>query len=516
MKLATGARWSAAMPDREGILLTGATGLLGRYLLRDLLAARFPVTVLARDNVHGKAEEHIREIVEFGTDTLKRRLPKPTIITGDLRHVRLGLNVTDRAWVARHCRSVVHAAASLSFRGTPEGEPWLTNTKGTARLLKLSSKLGIRDFHHISSAFVCGDLPGPILESTLCENQQFHDDYERSKNAAEELIRNQIEVRGTIYRPSVIVGDSQTGFTSSYHGLYRFLELADRLAEKRESSSKRALPLRLAFTGDEPRDFVPVDWVAQAIARIVSEPKLHGKTYHLTASRPVLVRDIKSVAETELEIEGVRLIGNNPVSNPSDLENAFWKGLREYWPYWCGDPVFNRRNLVTALPELPAPQMDRNLLARLVRFAVENRFGRSQRRAEELKDVDCGAYFEKFFPEAMSRSVLASLSIEITLGISISGPSGGRWVCRFKGGRVLDVSRSSTETAELEYRMDSHTFTAIVTAQVAPHAAFFDRRVEIVGDVEGGLQMAVLFGQFASEFPYKPERIRELQNTVLA
>lgn len=126
-------------------------------------------------------------------------------------------------------------------------------------------------------------------------------------------------------------------------------------------------------------------------------------------------------------------------------------------------------------------------------------------------EVDCGAYLEKFFPEAVARSTLASVSVEVALGLSIAGPGGGRWVCRFGGRRVLDVSRSLTESAEIEYWMDGRTFAAIVSGREEPSAAFFDRRLAIAGNIEMGLKFFTLFSHLTEEFPYRPEKCKELR-----
>ena len=84
---------------------------------------------------------------------------------------------------------MVHAGASVSFRSTPDGEPRGTNVDGTRRLLELCVGIGIRDLHHVSTAFVCGERVGSVLESDLDSEGHFHNDYEWSKCEAERLVR---------------------------------------------------------------------------------------------------------------------------------------------------------------------------------------------------------------------------------------------------------------------------------------------------------------------------------------
>ena len=314
-----------------------------------------------------------------------------------------------------------------------------------------------------------------------------------------------------MYRPSVIVGDSRTGYTSTYHGFYRFLELADRLAVA--GASRRALPLRLPFAGTAPRNLVPVDWVSQAIVRLTSEPHRQGGTYHLTARRPVPARLVKEVAEQVLRIDGVRFAGPEPLTDPTALESAFLDHVQEYWPYLHGDPVFDRRQVRAALPDLPPPRVGRAMLVRMVRFAVAHSWGRTGRTAPK-GDSDCADYLERFFPQMARQSVLARIALTVAVDLDIRGPGGGRWQCRWIDGELKSVRRGANGNTDVSYRMDVATFTSVVRGDVGPQEAFFDRRIEVTGDVETGLKLAVLFGQFTEEFPYEPRSRREARDAV--
>lgn len=492
------------MSDSGYVLLTGATGLLGQYLLRDLTRAGTRVAVLARGHRGKPATDRIAEIVAQWGDRDGARLSPPEVLEGDLREPGLGLGLGDRTWLARRCRAVVHAGAVVSFRPTPNGEPWRTNATGTRHLLTACATLGIGEFHHVSTAFVCGDRAGTIPETDVRTGTEFHNEYERSKFEAERLVRSAREIRSTVYRPSVIVGDSRTGHTTAYHGLYKFLELADRLAGP--AAGPRHLALRLPFTGAEPRDLVPVDWVSAAATQVVGSPCLHGRVFHLTAETPTSVRDIHAVAVRVLGIGGVTLAGPGPLADASEVERAFLDHLKDYWPYLAGDPTFDRANTRDALPDLPAPQVDRAALARLVRFAAADGWGRGRnRRPAHAPGIDCADYVERYFPAALPRSALAALPVDVALGLDVRGPGGGRWVCRISGGRVTEVVREDARPADATYRLDVPTFEAVVRGRETPQAAFFARRIEITGNIETGLKLAVLFGRFVEEFPYRPE-----------
>jgi thioester reductase-like protein len=368
------------MAVRRAVLLTGATGLLGRYLLRDLLAEGCPVAVLARDAVQGQAAERVRALVAFWSECLRRPLPSPHVLAGELGRDGLGLTATDRRWLGENCRAVIHAAASLSFRESLDGEPWRTNVEGTASLLTLCREAGLSEWHHVSTAFVCGRRGGLIAEDDVAISPSFYNPYEESKYQAEQLVRRTPGLRATIYRPAVVVGDSRTGFTSSFTGLYRFLELCVRLVRLHAGASNGSLPLRLPLSGDETWNLVPVDWVARAIVEVFRRPTWHGRTFHLVSQAPLSTRLVRDVGAEVLKISGVEFGGRNGVTHPTGLEQMFLDGIRQYWPYLHGNPVFSCANTTAALPDLPPPPVDRPMLERFIRFATAKHWGRRPRQ----------------------------------------------------------------------------------------------------------------------------------------
>jgi thioester reductase-like protein len=490
-------------------LLTGATGFLGRYLLRELLAAGPPVAVLARDSRNRTARQRVDELVAFGGGSLVRALPPPVVLCGDLGLPGLGLQAADRAWLEEHCRAVVHAAACVTLRGTPYGEPWRTNVEGTQRLLDVCRAARIAELHHVSTAFVCGKRQGEVREDELDAEQEFHNEYEQSKCEAERRVRSAAGVRATIYRPSVIVGDSVTGHTSSYHAFYRFLELGYRLAQP-TADGRLCLPLRVPFRGDERRNLVPVDWVARVIAAVVARPGRHGRTYHLSNPELVPVRVVKEVAEAVLGVDGVCWGGRGEPREAGTRENTFLEHLDEYRPYLGDDPTFDCRNTQTAVPDLPCPRIDRDVLARLIRFAVADSWGRASRgKAPSRARHSCADYVERFFPESAGRSSLARVPLDVSLGLEVRGPGGGRWAVRLRPGEPPSVTPGPAAGSAVVYRTDGATFEAVVRGRQTPQQAFFEHRIEIVGDVERALKLAVLFGEFVRECPYPARPVAE-------
>ncbi len=515
------------MVAARGILLTGATGLLGRYLLRDLLARGRRVGVLVRDSGDKSAADRLAELVAFGSETLGRTLPRPVLLHGDLTAPGLGLGTAERRWLARQAESVVHSAAYVCYQPRPDGEPWQTNVHGTRRLLELCRSLGLNEVHHLSTAFVCGDRRGVVQEDELDCGGGGGNAYEQSKFAAEQMIRGFDGIRATIYRPSVVVGDSRTGYTSTYHHFYRFLELAVRLSsgpagERGSRPRRHRLPLRLPLTGEETQNLVPVDWVSQALVELLHRPRWHGRTYHLTARQSVRLQEIKAIIEDLLHLEGLQWVGRTGLTSPTSLEHLVQEQFRDYWSYLHRGLVFDCRNTREALPDLPPPPFDRDLVVRLLRFAREDGWGRERSRSGLTRTPDLGRYLEEILPGQIQQSTIASaLPRGLQFALDIRGPGGGQWACHC-GDRTLAVRQGPDPGAALTFRMDVPTFDSLLSGRQTAQKAFFDGRIEMDGDMEKALKLAMLIEQFLAqrpEHPYSKQRgympLADARSTVI-
>jgi thioester reductase-like protein len=160
------------------------------------------------------------------------------------------------------------------------------NVEGTRAVLGLSRRARrLARFHHFSSAYVSGDRTGVVLEDELDVGQRFDDAYARSKFEAERLVRAaQPELPVTIYRPSMVVGDSRTGEIDRFDGPY-FLALLLVAAPV-------PVPLPLPPEGGAPLNAVPVDFVVEAAASIGANPEAVGRTVHLVDPAPWSVRRV--------------------------------------------------------------------------------------------------------------------------------------------------------------------------------------------------------------------------------
>ena len=229
------------------MLLTGATGflgmeLLGRYLERPDRTVLTPVK--ARDpRPRGPGSTPHR--VLFGASGHCRG--RVIAIPGDLERDGLGLAPEDREVVRERATEIVHCAATVSFLAGID-EARRINVDGTHRVVELAEwcarRGALRHLAHVSSAYVPGTHNGVFAERDLEVTQRFRNPYERSGFEAEQLIRARAGELPTvtILRPSIIVGESTTGWTPTFNVLY----VALRAFARRQL---RVLPGRPAGTG---------------------------------------------------------------------------------------------------------------------------------------------------------------------------------------------------------------------------------------------------------------------------
>jgi thioester reductase-like protein len=345
-----------------------------------------PLAVVIRSSKDESAAARLEEVVGYWESELGRPLPRPVCLEGDITRPRLGLGDAELAWLGSHCDSVLHNAASLTFVGKDRTrDPWLSNLNGTAHVLDLCQQIGIKEFHYVSTAYVCGVRTGLIREDELDGSHGFRNDYESSKFEAEKLVRGSGFLdRVTVYRPAIIVGDSRTGYTTTYHGLYTYLYFAWLYTQlkPRDPDGRLHLDVRLNLTGDERRNLVPVDWVSALTAHILKRPELHGQTYHLTPLQPVSAREIEAAIIRSFNIYGPVFAGPDALHDGriNDVEKMFYEFVENYQPYWNEEPQFDCGHTRAAAAQLPCPPVDSACLARLIDFGVADQWGKRRNR----------------------------------------------------------------------------------------------------------------------------------------
>jgi long-chain acyl-CoA synthetase len=257
------------MNGGELILVTGATGFLGVQLIHELLDSQPQATLalLIRDRGGQSGQERANLIVP------PAQRARVQVYSGDVGQPNCGLDSVTYGRLSAETTRVIHSAATVRFDHSL-AEARRINVEGTRRMLDFAAGAPrLRSLAYVGTAYVAGDRSGLVREDELAVGQSYRNTYEQTKAEAEALVRSRLgAIPGVILRPSIIVGDSRTGVTSSFKMMYWPLKIYAR-------GLWRTVP---GFP-DAVLDIVPVDFVAAAVARLAFDEAALGSTVHLCA-----------------------------------------------------------------------------------------------------------------------------------------------------------------------------------------------------------------------------------------
>ncbi len=251
--------------------VTGATGFIGRHLVGRLLERDGEIYVLVREGSSDKLETLLAEKWAPTQADARQRI-RPVI--GDLTQPRLGL---DEAAVDELTGTIDHFfhLAAIYDMTADEDRNRIANVDGTRHAVELANAITAGRFHHTSSIAAAGQHQGLFREDMFDEGQKLEHPYHRTKFESERIARTQTQVPWRVYRPAIVVGNSQTGEMDKIDGPYYFFT-AIKLA-------RHYLPGWFPLVGPEfgYTNIVPVDYVAAAMDHIAHEPDLDGQAFHL-------------------------------------------------------------------------------------------------------------------------------------------------------------------------------------------------------------------------------------------
>jgi thioester reductase-like protein len=345
------------MSAPERLLITGTTGFLGSHVTHALLLEGHHVVALARGSADQSAEQRVRRILDQINPNVHRHAGRLEVIEGDISRPRLGLDAESYQQLAGSVDGIWHSAASLSFIEEHREEIFRMNIDGTRQVAELAAITRHRRLHHVSTAYVAGRRRDLALEDELDVGQAFRNPYEESKCRAESMIEaeHQAErIRATIYRPSVVIGDSVTGRATHLHGVYAFIRglwaLADRM-RSRSGADVVELPLRVRGDRNATLNFVPIDYVTSAMLFIGSDPASLGGRYHMTNPDATPNHQWLAIVCDQIGIRGIEFVGEEAFEAipMTRLEAIFHRQMAFYYQYLSGEPRFDTARTKKAL-----------------------------------------------------------------------------------------------------------------------------------------------------------------------
>lgn len=260
--------------------VTGATGFIGKRLVKKLLdEQRGTIYVLTRSTSKKKINQLIKE---WGAE--KRVVP----ITGDLAKRNLGVSANNLKLLKGKIKHFYHLAAIYDLNASAESQD-VANIDGTRHAVQLAETIGAGCFHHTSSIAAAGTYKGIFREDMFEEAEGLDHPYFRTKHDSEGIVRRECTVPWRVYRPGVVVGDSQTGEMDKIDGPYYLFKSIQKL--------RNAVPKWMPMLGIEGGvwNIVPVDFVVDAMVHISHLKGLDGKCFHLTDPNPRRIGEVVNI-----------------------------------------------------------------------------------------------------------------------------------------------------------------------------------------------------------------------------
>jgi len=375
---------------KRSIFFTGATGFIGGHIAERLMSEGYAgeAFLLARGEKE-KINKTLREkffLISFGLDDNYQYQVAHGDVTEESVTNEILPSKLDAIW---------HCAGLLSFKQEDADLDYQVNVVGTQNMLALAERCDIEEFHFVSTAYICGTREGVIMENEFDEGQKFNNPYEATKFEAEKIVSDWGEKHGIptfIYRPGIVIGDYYTGRAFNFSGYYTmvrsFLILKKMIIRKLQNNGKDLiaqgirlngthliLPVRLPCQLETPINLVTVNFLTEMIVGIAKKG-IPG-IYHIVNPNPPSFWELATISFDIMGIKGVRLVGDVP-ADLTEVENMLYQNIFLYFSYLKNNQFFDYTNTKKALGHIPEMPITRSLLERIIGYAIQSDFGRTQ------------------------------------------------------------------------------------------------------------------------------------------
>ena len=261
--------------------VTGATGFIGKRLVKKLLARRGTTVYFL---VRKESLDKVPALLEYWDVSADRAVA----VTGDLAKPLLGVSKADQKNLTGKVKHFFHLAAVYDLKADAESQI-VANIDGTKNAVALANAIKAGIFQHVSSIAAAGMYEGVFREDMFDEAEGLDHPYFATKHDSEKIVRKESKMPWRVYRPAIVVGDSRTGEMDKIDGPYYFFKLIQRMRE--------LLPPWVPAVGIEGGriNVVPVDFVVDAIDHIAHAKEGNKKAFHLVDPTPYRVGDMLNI-----------------------------------------------------------------------------------------------------------------------------------------------------------------------------------------------------------------------------
>jgi len=359
------------------IFLTGSTGYIGAHVAANLLeghGASLNLLVRARDGREAQLRlwQALQLHLEF-PHFYEHLQTKVRVFCGDLTAPGFGLGRDDYNRLVHTTDSVIHCAASLNRKS--EKSCLNVNLRGTLEVLTLARQVehyhGLRRFSEVSTVAVAGKRKNEIVteDAAIDWDRSDYDPYARTKKFCEHMTRALLpDTPKTVFRPSIVLGDSRHAETTQFDMVRAFVFLA-------------GLPV-LPFRPNDKVDIVNVDFVADAIATLHQKDQPKCEAYHLSSgtSSQTFRQLTAALAAAQqkrppLFLPFTEKPFTGAVSFLSGRKGSLGRGaslLKVFMPYLVWNTVFDNTRVTSELGRKPVPFSQYSYP--LLKFSRENQF----------------------------------------------------------------------------------------------------------------------------------------------
>lgn len=344
--------------------VTGGTGLLGVNIVKELIQnTEAKIVLLVRNATREKRDKFFQDLLAFsgGLWPFGFSFDRIKIVEGDVALPHLGIAPRVRSRLYGEIDIIYHSAAVIKLSGA-EDQVQSANVLGTRNVLNFALKCKGRGrldrVVHVSTIAVSGDRSGVIYEDDLDKGQAFNSPYEKSKFQAEKIVEEYREkgLNVLIVRPSMVIGDSRTGFTNHFNIFYFQLRLL----------SQGVLDI-IPLSEDAAYNLIPVDYAAKAICLISYDKNIRNGNFHIVNSHEVNVKHFVEKVSSYLGYKKPVFVSPGDV-NPAALGGVRGKLLNIYYPYITTTKIFDDMNAHNALHahKFAWPRMENTLLTNML------------------------------------------------------------------------------------------------------------------------------------------------------
>jgi nucleoside-diphosphate-sugar epimerase len=269
------------MSFSRSIFLTGFPGFIAGRLVEHLACTGTQFFLLVQPQFVDAAMESVGRISRSKNVPLENF----ALVEGDITKPDLGIAEADLDSIKTETTDIFHLAAVYDL-AVAKNIAYTVNLDGTKNVNQFAGSLeNLHRYNYVSTCYVAGKRKGRILETELAHSAGFRNHYEETKYLAEmEVERLKKELPVTIFRPSVVVGDSTSGETAKYDGIYYLIHYLRRAPKL----------LRLVNVGNTRvrLNLVPVDFVVESMAALAFDENTEGETLALADPAPLTTAEL--------------------------------------------------------------------------------------------------------------------------------------------------------------------------------------------------------------------------------